>query len=729
LIPGVNNVFTEGFDANQVVIDIDANGDGTFEQTNVVVPATGLTTTTPLSPDGVIRVRVIGTVTATTPNAPVTVRLGNTVPPGPQNAQNIASNGGVDAVRTVDVTTVTPGEVAGSPSNGEREAAATQTVSLGTASLRRALAEVLKTSLGVAPGQANLLTDDEITYRLDLNVENTSPSAQFTPGILEGTTLNVNGATTPPRILVSDAIPAGTVLDRTFTPALPPGWDVVYSTTPIDQPTDTALTAAWTTNLAAIPVGTRITRVGFIFTGTLAPGTTTANTANGFQFRVITSGLTAPGQIANIAQAFGQTQGDTTNGIVYDESGDQNPNNFNDDDSPRDPNGLGGPISSGIANPDTQGVDPNNNNTGQGPGGEDNTVNIGITPVGGILNGPNNQPGATGTDGTNQTDFTNRTVPLPPGTTDPFDPPAIAFTNTVNNPGTGRLDNVVIRPIGPVQADFVSDNTAGNQTDPNTGFGPLTGANALPNDTQVIITQGNRTATYNYANGTYTLVASTTGGTADTTPTAIRISIPAGTAPDYAVSVNLPDGTPQTQGFPIPIVSFVDQDNDGNFDRSQTTPNVEPIFNLTVDRVYTGYVRLVKTVRILAADGTTVIQDFTPNPTVNATSGQFLVYRIAYTNISTPPSNNISGSVLLNANDFALDENGAVLPNNWATTTTHQIGTVASQGTVQFFNGATPLGATDPASGSPVTRYIHRLGTNPLTPGETGTFTFRRRVN
>jgi hypothetical protein len=542
----------------------------------------------------------------------------------------------------------------------------------------------------------------------------------------------VTGATAPTGgkfILVSDAIPANTTLDTTFTPTAPDDWTVVYTDAPLATlPTN----ASWNTNRAALTGA--VTRIGWVYTGavSIVPGTLAANTTNtnGFQFRV-TSNLTVAGTIYNIAQVFGETVGDTNNEVVYDESGDQNPNNFNDDGTPRDPDGLGGPITDGVANPTNQGIDNNNNNTGQGTGGEVNPTPIGVTPTGGILNGPGGQPTATGPDGTQQTDFVNQTVTNFPAVPAPFNPDEITFDNTANNPGSGRLDNVVIKPIPPSQADFVADNIAGNQTNLNTGYGvdgnALTNPNAaLPTGTTVRIDDdgaGPRGAVYTW-NGTVFNLTSTAG-------TEIRFSnFVAGTNRNYTVTVNLPDGTASTRAFPVAIVAFVDQNNNNEFDRDSATPNVEPIFNLKVDRAYTGYVNLLKQSRILqgtgpavpSGQGTFSIADKTPAP------GNIIEYRITYTNISTPASSAVSGSVLLNANSLVINENGVAAPNNWATTTTHEAGTVAEPGTtVNYFNGASNLGDADPTSGQSVTRYVNTVGT--LTGGDTGAFSFRRKIN
>ena len=84
------------------------------------------------------------------------------------------------------------------------------------------------------------------------------------------------------------------------------------------------------------------------------------------------------------------------------------PSNFNDDGS----RGSNTPTT-GVAVPGTDGTDTASNNTGTGPGGEDNVYTV--APAGIVLNGPNGQPAATGPTGNND-DFTNLSTPIPAGT-------------------------------------------------------------------------------------------------------------------------------------------------------------------------------------------------------------------------------------------------------------------------------------------------------------------------
>lgn len=733
-IPGAPQTITGGTAGTLQVVAIN----GVTLTTPVSVPATGFTDDAAFvtavaaqipgfagsfAAGSSIQVRVPVTVTDTAAGSPITVQLGNT----PSNAQNQPWDlTDSDDVRTADNSGTANGDINLSPVNGEREASSSQSTTLATAITTRALATVLNTRAAVNP-QTTAVTDDLITYRLDLRVESSSPNPAFTPGTLEGTTISLDGSSQT-RILVSDVVPAGTAVDPTFIiPTAPAGWQPVYSTSATATPNDAINPAE--TQWISVPAGGTIpvgaTRVGFVFTGTLAPGSTTTTNPNGFQFRVVTSGLlTAGGNVSNLAQSFGETLNDAADTVNYDESGDNKPNNFNDDNTSTDPTGAGSfdpTVDNGVADPATQGTDASNNNTGTGPDGEVNV--LAIAPPGSIFSGPLNQPGATGPGGSTQNDFTNKSATdLPLNSQATFDPALVTFSSTVSNPGNTTLNNVVLRPIAPSQADFVADGIAANQIDRNTGFGIDTD---LPIGTTVTIDPdgaGALFATYTWDGTTFNL---TSGAHI------VLASLGATSSLNYTVAVDLPAGTPQALAFPVPIVSFVDTDGDSIFDRTSATPTIEPIFNLTINREYTGYIQLLKRSQILQGTSPDLVS--TANATLDANPktpvpGNIILYQIGYTNISTPPSAGISSSVLLNASNLVINENGAAAPNTWAGFTTHQQATTTSPVTpVQFFNGTTPLGTTDPVTGTAVTQYLNNVGT--IAAGGTGTFTFQRRVN
>lgn len=702
--------------------------------------------------DDTIQVRVVGTPAAgTSAGADVGVTLGSTGPdnngPTTQNQPDLPDGANPNEIRTEDAD---PGN--GAPVNGEREASATNSIEFASSVRPLALATVTKIASNLAPGPTAAANDDEITYDLGLTVESSSPNAAFTPADLEGTNISVNGSVAP-QILVSDAIPAGTVLSTTTLPSAPAGWTVVYTETAL---TTTATNALWTTTLPANP-----TRIGFIHND---PGLSDTNpqvlrtdpVQGPFQFTVVTSGLPATGgQIANIAQVFGETVGDPDNEVIYDESGDSNPNNFNDDGTPPDPTGTNyDPTANtgdtGVADPVTQGTDTGNNNTGTGPDGEDNVVNIGdAAGSDDILNGPNTVPGAVGPTDDND-DFTNQTTDVPAGVgpTDIFDPAPETFNNTIQNPASsGFISNVTLQPISPTQAESTDDSALTGQY----------GANSdIPTGTTVTITATDdagvvQSATYTYNGTTFDLTGSSTNGTPETAGNFKHVNVGdlnAGQTLNYTTVVDLPDGSAAgtaddvvpNDEIPVPILAFADDDPSGSPGYNFATGTPESTTNITLDRLYTGFMRLTKEVQILDENGV-LIQPWTSDqPTIDGVDvlpNYQIEYRITYENISTNVVG--SGNTTLTAFDFEIVEDGNPVVNagtgeqnvnnNWASFTDHEQNTSADQGIVEYFTNSTdgtPLTTSDPIAGTKVDKYENPVGQ--VDPGQTGQFQFRRRI-
>ena len=734
-IPGTPNVTGPGTATTvQITGYIDATGTRVNFPTPVTVPAAGGRTSTlglpviPGSPAGVIPAgfSLVVNVPTTINNlaasgADVIVRLGNTGAndnsAGTQNQPNTATTA-TDKVRTVDAA----GELGASagPVSEEKEAASTQTVKVGSAS--QALATILKTRPSYAPNSAASLADDVIGYALALKVESAAPvgSTGITPGKLVGTAIKVDSATIN-RILISDAVPPQTKLTAAADVTVPGAtWRAVYTTDALTIP---AIGAAWSTTFNA-----NATRIGFIYDATTTPLNEGAS-ITGFGFKIVTSGVpatsTAPVNIANLAQIFGQTRGNEgpTAPLVYDESGDQVPSNFNDNGTPGNtatltPSSPAGNIPSGNPDPTTDGVDNKGDNTGAGPGGEDNVITIAL--AGSILNGTNGVPSAVGpTD--NNNDFTNRSsaVPpnTPPGTT--IDPAVVNFTNTISNPSaTDPLSKVLIVP-----------DTA--------GFLATAGETLPPTGTTVTLTYSGLTAVYTYdatptpgfPNGNFVF----SSGQTITVPT-----LAPGQTVDYTVMVNLPAGTPLStdtaKGFSIPIFAFVDKNGDSrpNTDGTETTQN------RTIDRVYTGFLQLQKEARILDKDGATVIQAFTTDSALLVGKGakdRFIEYRITYRNISIAPAG--TGNNILNANNVSIMEDGVNGGNTWAKDTdangqidtSHRMGSVSvtygGPGSVLYSPSGEQTGTT---ATTDVTSYVHKPGVI-IQPQDTGVFIFRRKIN
>ena len=727
-IPGPDGVGVDNGTVDSVDI-IDASG-------NVLgnIPAGGLSTdglgTVPngglIPPDESFTVRV--TVTADTLANPtgefVRVQFGDTsnnnAPPadGSQNQQNIPDDS--DSVSgSNDVRTENEGAL--TPVNGEREAANASELGYNQASVNLAQALLLKTSTYSDATTTDNPADDTIVYNLELNV-----GSQNFPGVnagaLEGAAINLDGTPGVERVLVSDAIPANTDFDPSVTPTAPANWTVVYSQSPL---TTNAQDAAWETTQ---PAAASITRVGFIYDsasagGAIQPGTN----LTGFSFGVITNGLTAPGgSIANVAQVFGETAGDPNNNVVYDESGDQEFNNLNFGDTPTNNTTTFDPTTDfGVGNANDP-ENTNNGNDGTGPDGESNVVVITTLPpvVGSLFNGPDNVPTATGPTNTND-DFTNAVATIPAADVSiqgaPSNPDAVTITNQVNNPNATRLDTVTLLPLAPSVASTASG-----------GAGIFGADGDLPDGTLVTISFGGQTAQYEYtlANGFRTQGSAT----AVPTPVIIGTLQPAGQAgsdQDYTVTIDLPAGTPQIQGFSVPVIAFVDNNGNGTYeDASERATS-----NITIDRVYTGFMNLLKEARVVFAerDGVTLTPTaFSDDPAVLATfdlrPNDVIEYRISYDNISEATPASGGGNVVLNANNFVITEDGSANGNTWGAVTTHVTATSADNGTISYTVDGTPT-ATEPTDGTPdVDVYTNTVGT--VTPeAPVGTLEFRRQVD
>lgn len=695
-IPGADNIITSYFDVKATGGKVEIfSADGTLLG---LVPAAGAKYSD-IVPDGAtvpdngqFIVKVTGRVSGgPTAGQLVSVTLGDVAPndntPATQNQPLSPTDTSLANLYTVDAGTISPNYV-------PREASASQSKPFASADNPLALATVLKDAT-VVGNSSTSAADDQITYALGLRIESVvPPGSTFQAGSLEGTDIQLDGSLQK-RVLVSDAIPANTVLQSVSTP--PSGWTVVYSTVaaasshPLAASTSPATT--WSTTAPANL--STVTRIGFINNGPLAPGFSVA----GLKFTVVTSGLTASGVINNLAQVLGSTVGGPTGNIVYDESGDQDPSNFFN-------NSPGAPYNNdnGVADP-ANGIDPGGN-TGAGAGGEVNQVSISLT-TSSILNGPQNTPTAVGPNDDND-DFTNQStsVPVNIGPAGTFNPDPITFNNTLTNPATnGFLSNVTIQPIAPSLA-----STTTGSTDNRYG-----GNGDIPTGTIVTIKYPGKTdAVYTYNGTTFTLVG---------TPINVG-SVTPNQQINYTVEVQLPAGQSPLKSVAIPIIAFPDDLNGAPGFTGETT------YNITIDRVYTGFMSLVKKARVLDASGNTRIPlTDTFTATQNILPGEFIEYEIDYVNTSTPSAG--SGNVTLSASNFVITEDGTTGNNNWAANTTHQQNTQFKAGTTVEYTGATSATTftSDPVSGTRVDIYENTVGTVLPGPANGGSFIFRRRIN
>jgi hypothetical protein len=292
---------------------------------------------------------------------------------------------------------------------------------------------------------------------------------------------------------------------------------------------------------------------------------------------------------------------------------------------------------------------------------------------------------------------------------DPSDPAAVTITNTVSNTVATDLDTVTLLPVAPDTASGLTSGEHGTNGD-------------IPNETTVTIEFNGQSATYEYDGaGTFTLTAGTTVVIGTLNP---------GQQESYTVEIDLPANTGQIQGYTIPILAFVDNDGSGTFESA-----AEGVRNFTNNRVYPGFVSLIKDARILDSSGNqrfpaasgTFTDTFT-DPLARPQPGEFIEYRIRYENISEAQPATGAGNVVLTATGLTIVEDGNYGTNGWANSTTHQQNTVVKAGTsLEFFDGSTTLGTTDPASGTEVTTYHNTIPS--LAPQTGGAFTFRRVVD
>ncbi len=257
---------------------------------------------------------------------------------------------------------------------------------------------------------------------------------------------------------------------------------------------------------------------------------------------------------------------------------------------------------------------------------------------------------------------------------------------------------VFIGPSGAPRAVNTTNN------DDFTNLSTSTGINRPPGSTTNAIgtvTFTNTVENAGNANDTFTLTAptvpagflveiSTNGGAAYTTVSgggSTTLAIAFGATANILVRVTAPVGANVLTGF-------------GNTIRA-TSGLTPAATNDTVDRVYTGFLSLNKTSRVLDALGA-VAQ---PVP------GNFIEYTIAYKNEA---SANVAGNPNLTANNVVITENGAAGTNNWATYCDYVL------------NSAVDAGGTIAGNAVGSTSLTDTIVT--VAPQATGTFKFTVRI-
>jgi hypothetical protein len=717
--------------------------------------------------DQYIIVRVAVQVTANALNAPITVTLGD----GNDVAENVNSEvRTIDALSTLTTTPAGEGNLAGAPVNLEQEGTATNTVNIGVVPNYKSFSTILKTNpVPVVTNNITTVADDVIQYGLQLKVNSSAPvgstgytavdlqpveSVQFSASKTGSSPSNKNV------VIMSDVIPANTRLavptDAGYSaPVVPTDssgglWKVwyVYNNTVATNNVagNSPLEDIWTDQAPANATeAATVKRIAFVKEGAVAKGTTTTVGT----FNVVTSGMTTSGSVYNIAQVVGQSEAGAGKTLVYDESGDQDPSNFEGSTAGATSDltlttfNTATTVTGTVTDTSSANNDPGGNN-GTGTGGENTVVSIGAPVAAGLLTGPANAPGAIGPND-NQDDFTNKTTDGISGAQFnsvalTSDPAAITFSNSVASSAT--LNNVVLRPIDPTTAAGVDAVSANNAS-----YGSCA---TLPNGTTVeigaTVNGVARTALYTLTGGgtsscAFNLTSSTTGtngGDASATPI-IFSTFTGGVSVGYTVKVDLPlAGTSSLQGYAIPIAAYVEGDGVGQtgYGVLNLSGNQDQSPNVTINRLYTGFIKVNKEIRVLDANGNSIsdptrsnISTFTATPTSQPKPGEILEYRITYENIATAPVAG-SGSVSLSAGNFKVVEDGRATVNTWGLTTNHVLTkAAATNGITSYYDSAIVVASPGPgvAEATSNTGYVNTIGT--VAPNTSGTFTFQRKLN
>lgn len=642
------------------------------------VTAAGGATSATIAVGGKLQVRIVSTINANAVSGDnIVTTLGNTSTPGLPNVERGLGAESIDGrdVYTVDVQTA-GGVVAlgGSAKNGIRESSATQNVNVNA--VRQAFATVTVTNDAPTPNTTTPATKDDVKYKFSVLVPSSNPTN--------------NGAVTtdlaPTAITLATAAgaTAGTPVERVIVsdpltagtvlkelPTAPAGWTPVYAITSPIAGTPTV----WSTVPPAILADVK--QVGFIYEPTVAtaPGSTPA----------------APGT------ALPKTDTPYTGfsvTVITPQLGAQAPNVVT------------------VAGT-TPKADGSSDSTKPVTADGTDTVTTSRAPViSSLYNGPVNKPAATGPGNSIETDFTNKSMALTTGDAGrdaagnlikTVSSSVVTFNNTVEN-RTNVAGDVYLLPTAPA--------TAGD----------------LPPGTLVKIKNidGIDTRSYTYnGSGTFTPIAGETGFLP------LKLAVGANGQTSYSVDVTLLAGQTQLTGFPVPITAFAGV----TAPTTATGIPADAVKNITIDRVYTGYIDLIKEARLLDAvsdqnDTTIPYLKGTDAKLLQAVPGKFIQYRIRAKNIVTAPADAVD-SPALSANNLKIKEDGLLAPNSWGNTTSHApdsaktfLGTtLLPAGTVSYDQG------TKNNTQSTVSRYDADLGTAVIAPGQEGSFSFVRKVN
>ncbi len=250
--------------------------------------------------------------------------------------------------------------------------------------------------------------------------------------------------------------------------------------------------------------------------------------------------------------------------------------------------------------------------------------------------------------------------------------------------------------VGPTDNNDDYTNKAVNTGIAGVAPGGVTTASGQLVYVNTIQNTGNTSDTYTIDAPTvpagFTVEVSTNGGTSYTTVSgggSVSLAIAFGASANINVRITEPSGKTVLTGYDTII---------------RVTSTITPAsFNKTIDRLYTGFVRLDKAFTVSNSTGVGAATDPVP--------GAVITYTITYTNVST--SNGDANCVKLTASSLVITEDGLAAPNNWGTYTT---------------NSGSP---SDSGTGTVVTvsatKYTDTIAS--LSAGASGVFTFKRSIN
>ena len=172
----------------------------------------------------------------------------------------------------------------------------------------------------------------------------------------------------------------------------------------------------------------------------------------------------------------------------------------------------------------------------------------------------------------------------------------------------------------------------------------------------------------------------------------VTVAIAYNSSADVLVRITEPSGNAVLSSFDIVIhaVSGITADNT----------------NDTIDRLYTGFIRLTKSAVVLNSN-------LAKGASTDAVPGARITYSVAYSNLASTGGTNC---VTLNAGNLVITEDGTAGSNNWGTSTSHVVSSAADSrsGTITGDAVTTSTVLTDTIAS--------------LLAGQTGTFSFARLI-